>query len=71
MLTALEISIFCIILKTSSSEVSLRWKGGGALGNLIKGDSAKFERKSLKIFAIVFFPNFNALLLSTALKFEI
>ena len=43
----------------------------GAIGSLIKRDSAKFEKKSLNIFAIVFLSNVNALLLSTALKFEI
>ena len=43
----------------------------GALESLIKRDSAKFEKKSLNIFAIVFLSNVNALLLSTALKFEI
>ena len=43
----------------------------GALGSLIKRDLAKFENKSLNIFAIVFLSNVNALLLSTALKFEI
>ena len=43
----------------------------GTLGSLIKRDLAKFEKKSLNIFAIVFLSNVNALLLSTALKFEI
>ena len=43
----------------------------GALGSLIRRDSAKFEKKSLNIFAIVLLSNVNALLLSTALKFEI
>ena len=43
----------------------------GALGRLIKRDSAKFEKKSLNIFATVFLSNVKALLLSTALKFEI
>ena len=43
----------------------------GVLGSFIKRDSAKFEKKSLNIFAIVFLSNVNALLLSTALKFEI
>ena len=43
----------------------------GALGSLIKRDSAKFEKKSLNIFAIVFLSNVNALLLSTALIFQI
>ena len=43
----------------------------GALGSLIKRDSAKFEKKSLNIFAIVFLSNVNALLLSTALKLEV
>ena len=43
----------------------------GALGSLINRDSAKFEKKSLNIFAMVFLSNVNALLLSTALKFEI
>ena len=41
------------------------------LGSLIKRGSARFEKKSLKIFAIDFLLNFNALLLSTASKFEI
>ena len=43
----------------------------GALESLIKRDSAKCEKKSLKMFAIVFLSNVNALLLSNALKFEI
>ena len=43
----------------------------GALRSLIRRDSAKFEKKYLNIFAIVFLSNVNALLLSTALKFEI
>ena len=43
----------------------------GTLGILIKRDLAKFEKKSLNIFAIAFLSNVNALLLSTALKFEI
>ena len=44
----------------------------GALGSLIKRDSAKFEKKSLNNFAIVFFlSNGNVLLLSTALELEI
>ena len=38
---------------------------------MIKRDSAKFEKKSLKNFTMVFLSNVNALLLSTALKFEI
>ena len=42
----------------------------GALGSLIKRDLAKFE-KSLKMFTIVFSSNFNLMLLSTPLKFEI
>ena len=43
-----------------------------ALGSLIKKDSVKFEKKSLNIFAIYSFSsNVNALLLSTALEFEI
>ena len=78
--------MFCIILKTSSEVLlkwngfsmtnlhnikkqilSYLWE---ALGSLIKSDSAKFEKKSLKMFAVVFLSTFNALLLSTALKFE-
>ena len=43
----------------------------GALRSLIKRDLAKFGKKSLNIFATVFLSNVNALLLSTALKFEI
>ena len=42
----------------------------GALGSLIKSDSAKFGKKSLKMFAIVFLSTVNAPLLSTALRFE-
>ena len=43
----------------------------GAIESLIKRDLVKFEKKSLKSFAIVFLSNDNALLISTALKFEI
>ena len=43
----------------------------GALRSLIKRDLAKFEKKYLNVFAIVFLSNVNALLLSTPLKFEI
>ena len=46
----------------------------GALGSLIKRDSAKFEKKSLNNFAIyiyIFLSNGNVLLLSTALELEI
>ena len=38
---------------------------------MIKRDSAKFEKKPLNIFDIVFLSNVNVLLLSTVLKFEI
>ena len=71
----------CIILETSSLEVSLGGVGGegggsffndkfrivwktdfkfyllGALGNLIKRDSAIFEKKFMKVFAIIFLSN--------------
>ena len=42
-----------------------------ALESLVKEDWNKFEKKSLNIFALVFLSNVNALLPSTALKFEI
>ena len=38
---------------------------------MIQSDSAKFEKNSLKMFAIVFLLTVNALLLSTALKFGV
>ena len=43
----------------------------GALGSLTERDLAKFEKKSLNTFVIVFLSNVNALLHSTALKFGI
>ena len=39
-------------------------------GNLARKDSAKFEKKSLKTFDIVFMSHVNDLVLSIALKFE-
>ena len=43
----------------------------GALGSLIKRDSAIFEKKSLKMLHLFFLSTVNVLLLSMALTFEI